>query len=415
MSTYSYIVKDPNGQRLEGEIRAANMDAAMAQLQSRGIIITLKEKHATDMSRRRTVGEQIIQAVENFKNRVPLRVIVFFTRQLATMFAAGLTIEKAIGNLSVEEKHKRFRNMLQAVASDIKKGMQLSEALSKHPSAFNNLYVALVKAYEVSGSLHTVLNELADYLEGVEDTRTKVKSAMYYPVFIFAFLGLVIFILLWKVIPQFEEVYSRFVAELPFATQFLVNLSRLVSQNILWVTLLLVIALFLLWVITLTERGGLYFDNLLLKMPIFGGLMRDSIMNKYAKTMSILFASGVTVMDSLKLVEGVVGNKLVQRAVAEMRDLLKDGFSVSKSMKKVEIFPSTLIQLTDTGEETGELDTMLGKAADFYAKQVNSVIERLTSLIEPLLIIMIGLVVGSILVVIYLPVFQMGMVMQQGM
>jgi type IV pilus assembly protein PilC len=225
----------------------------------------------------------------------------------------------------------------------------------------------------------------------------------------------VIFILLWKVIPQFEEVYSRFGAELPFATQFLVNLSRLVSQNILWVTLLLVIALFLLWVVTLTERGGLYFDNLLLKMPIFGGLMRDSIMNKYAKTMSILFASGVTVMDSLKLVEGVVGNKLVQRAVAEMRDLLKDGFSVSKSMKKVEIFPSTLIQLTDTGEETGELDTMLGKAADFYAKQVNSVIERLTSLIEPLLIIMIGLVVGSILVVIYLPVFQMGMVMQQGM
>jgi type IV pilus assembly protein PilC len=150
-------------------------------------------------------------------------------------------------------------------------------------------------------------------------------------------------------------------------------------------------------------------------MPVFGGLLHDSIMNKYSKTMSILFASGVTVMESLKLAQGVVANKVVERAVANVRDLLKDGYSVSNAMKKSEVFPSTLVQLTATGEETGELDVLLGKAADFYAKQVDSVIERLTSLIEPFMIISIGVVVGAILIVIYLPVFNMGMVMQRGM
>jgi len=415
MPTYAYIVKDPKGARQEGQIKAPSLDAALEQVRAMGIVITLKEKHATDVARRQTLGEKIMQALENIKNRVPLRTLVFFTRQLATMFAAGLTIEKAISNLTVEEKNKKFRGMIEQVSSDVKKGNQLSDALERHPAAFNKLYVALVKAGEISGSLHTVLLELADYLEGVEDTRTKVKTAMYYPVFIFSFLLLAVVFLLWKVVPQFEEVYARFGADLPLPTQFLVNLSRIISHNIGWALMLAVIVAFLIWVVSLTEKGGFYLDSILLKMPVFGGLLHDSIMNKYAKTMSILFASGVTVMESLKLAQGVVSNKVVERAVADVRDLLKDGFSVSNSMKKVEVFPSTLVQLTATGEETGELDVLLRKASEFYAKQVDSVIERLTSLIEPMMIISIGVVVGLILIVIYLPVFKMGMVMQQGM
>ena len=188
MPTYAYIVKDQKGARLEGQIKAPSLDAALEQTRAMGVVITLKEKHATDVKRRQTLGEKIMQAMENFKNRVPLRTLVFFTRQLATMFAAGLTIEKAISNLGVEEKNKKFRGMIEQVSSDVKKGSQLSDALERHPAAFNKLYVALVKAGEISGSLHTVLLELADYLEGVEDTRTKVMTAMYYPVFIFSFL-----------------------------------------------------------------------------------------------------------------------------------------------------------------------------------------------------------------------------------
>jgi type IV pilus assembly protein PilC len=315
----------------------------------------------------------------------------------------------------VEEKNKKFKGMIVQVSTDVKKGIQLSDALERHPAVFNRLYVALVKAGEISGSLHTVLLELADYLEGVEDTRTKVKSAMYYPVFIFSFLILAVVFLLWKVVPQFEEVYARFGADLPVPTQVLVSISRLISNNIVWAMLVLLLVAFIIWVISLTEKGGFFIDSIFLKMPVFGGLLHDSIMNKYSKTMSILFASGVTVMESLKLAQGVVANKVVERAVANVRDLLKDGYSVSNAMKKSEVFPSTLVQLTATGEETGELDVLLGKAADFYAKQVDSVIERLTSLIEPFMIISIGVVVGAILIVIYLPVFNMGMVMQRGM
>jgi type IV pilus assembly protein PilC len=415
MPTYAYIVKDPNGSRQEGQLKAPSMDAALEQVQAMGVVITLKEKHATDRAAKQTLGEKIMQAMENLKNRVPLRTLVFFTRQLATMFAAGLTIEKSISNLAVEEKNKKFKSMIEQVSTDVKKGIQLSDALERHPAVFNRLYVALVKAGEISGSLHTVLLELADYLEGVEDTRTKVKSAMYYPVFIFSFLLLAVVFLLWKVVPQFEEVYARFGADLPLPTQVLVSISRLISNNIAWALLLLLLLAFIVWVISLTEKGGFFIDSIILRMPVFGGLLHDSIMNKYSKTMSILFASGVTVMESLKLAQGVVSNKVVERAVANVRDLLKDGYSVSNAMKKSEVFPSTLVQLTATGEETGELDVLLGKAADFYGKQVDSVIERLTSLIEPFMIISIGVVVGAILIVIYLPVFNMGMVMQRGM
>jgi type IV pilus assembly protein PilC len=415
MPTYAYIVKDPNGSRQEGQLKAPSMDAALEQVQAMGVVITLKEKHATDRAAKQTLGEKIMQAMENLKNRVRLRTLVFFTRQLATMFAAGLTIEKSISNLAVEEKNKKFKSMIEQVSTDVKKGIQLSDALERHPAVFNRLYVALVKAGEISGSLHTVLLELADYLEGVEDTRTKVKSAMYYPVFIFSFLILAVVFLLWKVVPQFEEVYARFGADLPVPTQVLVSISRLISNNIVWAMLVLLLVAFIIWVISLTEKGGFFIDSIFLKMPVFGGLLHDSIMNKYSKTMSILFASGVTVMESLKLAQGVVANKVVERAVANVRDLLKDGYSVSNAMKKSEVFPSTLVQLTATGEETGELDVLLGKAADFYAKQVDSVIERLTSLIEPFMIISIGVVVGAILIVIYLPVFNMGMVMQRGM
>jgi len=415
MPTYAYIVKDPNGSRQEGQLKAPSMDAALEQVQAMGVVITLKEKHATDRATKQTLGEKIMQAMENLKNRVRLRTLVFFTRQLATMFAAGLTIEKSISNLAVEEKNKKFKGMIEQVSTDVKKGTQLSDALERHPAVFNRLYVALVKAGEISGSLHTVLLELADYLEGVEDTRTKVKSAMYYPVFIFSFLIIEVIFLLWKVVPQFEEVYARFGADLPVPTQVLVSISRLISNNIGWALLVLLLISFIIWVISLTEKGGFFIDSIFLRMPVFGGLLHDSIMNKYSKTMSILFASGVTVMESLKLAQGVVANKVVERAVANVRDLLKDGYSVSNAMKKSEVFPSTLVQLTATGEETGELDVLLGKAADFYAKQVDSVIERLTSLIEPFMIISIGVVVGAILIVIYLPVFNMGMVMQRGM
>lgn len=412
MATFAYVIRNAAGERVEASIKASNYEAALETVKNQGTLISLKELRSDDV-KRLTVLDKINLALESLKNYVPLKTMVFFTRQLSTMFSAGLTLEKSIGNLAREERNRKFKRTLDGIHSEIKKGLQLSDAMAHYPYHFNNLYVALVKAGEVSGSLHDVLQDLADYLEAVEDTRQNVKGAMYYPIFMVAFLFLVVFILLWKIIPQFTDIYTQLGAQLPIPTQIMVTASNLISQNFFFTVAILLFVSFWLWVIALTDRGEMILDQVLLKMPIFGGLVTDSVMNKYAKTLGILFGSGVTVTEALKLVQGVVGNAVVASAVGELQEMLKEGYSLSNAMIKTEIFPPTLIQLAQTGEETGELDILLKKAAEFYQKQVDSVILRLTSLIEPLMIIAIGVIISTIVVVIYLPVFQFGQAIQR--
>jgi type IV pilus assembly protein PilC len=412
MPNFAYVIRNAAGERVENQLKAANYDAALEAVKNQGTLISLKEMKSDEV-KKLTVLDKINLALERVKNYVPLKTMVFFTRQLSTMFSAGLTLEKAIGNLAREERNGKFKRTLNGIHSEIKKGLQLSDAMAHYPYHFNNLFVALVKAGEVSGSLHTVLQDLADYLESVEDTRQNVKGAMYYPIFMVFFLLLVVFILLWKIIPQFTDIYTQLGATLPVPTQIMVTLSELISQNFFTSVLIIFFVFFWFWVLTLTDRGEMIFDQMLLRMPVFGGLVHDSVMNKYAKTLGILFGSGVTVTEALKLVQGVVGNAVVSVAVGELQEMLKEGFSLSNAMIRTEVFPPTLIQLTQTGEETGELDILLKKAAEFYQKQVDSVITRLTSLIEPLMIIAIGVVIATIVVVIYLPVFQFGQAVQQ--
>jgi type IV pilus assembly protein PilC len=411
MPSFSYVIRNDAGERVEAEVKAANIDAALESVKNQGTLISLKERKAGEVNKL-TVLDKINLAMESIKQNIPLKTMVFFTRQLSTMFSAGLTLEKSIANLAREEGNKKFKKTLNGIHSEIKRGTQLSDAMAHYPYHFNSLFVALVKAGEISGSLHSVLQDLADYLETVEDTRQAVKGAMYYPIFMAGFLALVVFIMLWKIIPQFSDIYEQLGATLPAPTLVMVSLSKLVSQHFFLTITVSFFILFWLWVITLTDRGELIFDQMLLKMPIFGGLIHDSVMNKYAKTLGILFGSGVTVTESLKLVQSVVGNAVIAGAVRDLQDMLKEGFSLSNSMIKTEVFPPTLVQLTQTGEETGELDILLSKAADFYQKQVDSVIARLTSLIEPMMIIAIGVVIASIVVVIYLPVFDFSQAIQ---
>jgi type IV pilus assembly protein PilC len=412
MPKFAYVIRNAAGARVESTLTAASFDAALESVKNQGTLISLKEMKA-DQLQRLTVLDKVNAAMEAVKNRVPLKTMVFFTRQLSTMFSAGLTLEKSIGNLAREERNKKFKRTLTGIHTEIKKGLQLSDAMAHYPYHFNNLYVALVKAGEVSGSLHTVLQDMADYLETVEDTRQQVKGAMYYPVFMILFLLLVVFILLWKIIPQFSDIYAQLGATLPAPTRAMVTMSHLIAENFFVTVFLIVFSLFWLWILTLTDRGELALDQMLLKLPIFGGLIHDSVMNKYSKTLGILFGSGVTVTEALKLVQGVVGNAVVSRGVGDLQEMLKEGYSLSNAMVKTGIFPPTLVQLTQTGEETGELDVLLKKAAEFYQKQVESVITRLTSLIEPIMIIGIGMVIATIVVVIYLPVFDFGQAVQQ--
>jgi len=327
------------------------------------------------------------------------------------MFSAGLTLEKAISDLEKEEKNRKFRKVLKKISDDIRKGFSLSEAMEQHPGIFNPLYIALVKAGEVSGTLHTILDELSDYLEKIEDTRRKVSSAMAYPVFILVFLGVVVWALFRFLIPMFFEVYEQFGADLPLATQQAVAISEFVNENVLASTGLFLIFVFTIFMINLTDGGRYFFDLCKIKIPVIGNLVLQSIMSKFARTFSILMAAGVPIMDTLELAENVAQNAVVESGVRKSRVMVKEGYSIAGAFRKTGVFPTTLLQLTATGEETGEMDRLLGKAAEFYEKQVDSVIDRLTSLIEPFLIIMMAAVVGSIIIVVYLPIFNLGLAM----
>jgi type IV pilus assembly protein PilC len=262
--------------------------------------------------------------------------------------------------------------------------------------------------------LHTVLGELSDYLEKMEDTRRKVVSAMSYPAFILIFLCVVVWGLFYFIIPKFQEVYSNFGADLPVPTQVAIAISNFIVHNLIFSFLIIIIVFVVGFLIYLTERGRWIFDVVKLKLPVIGPLLNNSIMSKFARTFSILTAAGVPIMDTLELVEGVVQNAPIEEAIGKARAWVKEGYGVANAFRKTGLFPPTLLQLMSTGEETGDMDQLLKKAAEFYEKLVDSVIDRLTVLIEPSLIIIMGVVVGSIVIVVYIPIFDLGQAMSTG-
>ncbi len=416
MAVFQYIIKDSKGARLEGTLKANTMDEAVDKLTREGsTIISVKSAEEGAFKGKLTLFDKLMLTFYKIKTGVGLKTLVFFTRQLSTMFSAGLTIEKSLSNLEKEEKNKKFRKVLKRMSNDIKKGFSLSESMEQHPGVFNALYVSLVKAGEVSGTLHTVLDELSDYLERAEDTRRKVSGAMSYPIFIVFFLILVVIGLFYFIIPQFGQVYADFNAELPGPTLVAIGISDFIRAHIVFTMAILLGIAILIFLFYLSDRGRYLVDSALLKIPVLGSLINNSIMNKFARSFSILMFSGVPIMDTMELVENVVQNARVESAVRKARVMVKEGYSVAGAFKRTGVFPSTLLQLMTTGEETGEMDKLLGKAADFYGKQVDSVIDRLTSLIEPILIILMAVVVGSIIIVTYLPIFNLGLAMTSGM
>ncbi len=415
MPNFAYIIKDAKGARVEGILKAESLDQAVDKLAKEGsTIISVKAASEGAFKGKMSLSDKIMLSVYKWRTGVSLKTLVFFTRQLSTMFSAGLTIEKSISDLEKAEKNKKFAKVLRRLSDDIRKGYSLSEAMEQHPGVFNPLYVALVTAGEVSGTLHTILDELSDYLEKIEDTRRKVRSAMAYPIFILVFLAIVVWFLFYYVVPMFASVYEGFDAELPVPTQVAIGISNFITQNAFLAILAVLGVIVGLWVINLTDRGRYVWDSIKLRLPVFGGVTTNSIMSKFSRTFSILMAAGVPIMDTMELTENVVQNAVIEGGIRRARVMVKEGYGVANSFRRTGLFPPTLLQMIGTGEETGDMDKLLGKAAQFYEKLVDAVIERLTSLIEPLLIILMAAVVGSIIIVVYLPIFSLGEAMTQG-
>ena len=408
MPQFTYIVRTQDGVRKEGTINSDNINQASEELRSDGLIVVKIIERDTTFDFLTPFLDRLNLEIEKFKNRIPLSVLVFFTRQLATMFAAGLTIERSLFFLGQEEKNVKFKKILNDIETNIRRGLLLSDALERHPGVFFKLYIALVRAGEVSGKLAETLEELSIYIESVEDTRRKVKSAMYYPVFIIVFLFFMMFVTFTFIIPQFKTVYDSLGSDLPYYTILLVNVSDWFKNNFLFMSCLIIISLIVLWLLSLTDNGSLTKDRLFLKTPIFGSLIEQGTLSKFSKTFGILVGSGVSIMDSMGLLEKVVDNRVYEIAINKAAINIENGVNISTALKETGEFPPILIQLLATGEETGEIDGLALKASDFYTKQVNAIVDRLTSIIEPLLIVLVGAVIGVIVIVTYLPIFHFG-------
>ena len=402
MAIFNYLTKDSEGKRKEGEIRADSLDTAIQKLSANvQMVISLKEVDDTFDFLGPFIDE-IQLSIEKAKNRIPLSNIVFFTRQLATMFSAGLTLERAIQSLGAEEKHRKFKKILNTVSDNIRKGLNLSESLSRHPGVFNTLFVAMVKAGEVSGNLNEILEQLSSYLENLDDTRRKVKSAMNYPIFMILFLIGMLMVMLLVIIPKFSQVYSQLGAGLPAATRQMIDFSTWFGNNVGFLGFVTFTVIAIIWLISKTQRGGYALDSFILKIPVFGTLTEQSILNKFCKTFGILIGAGVPVLETTALLRKVVDNKVYERAIDNASDLIRDGYNISTALRRTEVFPSILLQLASTGEDTGELDDLLDRAADYYQKQVDALVERMTTLIEPLLILLVGAVIALMLSLIHI-------------
>jgi len=287
--------------------------------------------------------------------------------------------------------------------------------LQRHPGVFSTLFVSLTKAGEVSGNLDEILDELATYLENLDDVRRKVRSAMTYPIFMVVFLFAMMSAMFMWIIPMFSDVYVQLGANLPAATRKLVSLSEWISINFSTVVVSLFVFVSGLWLISKTRRGGYFLDSIKLKTPVFGSLLNQSILNKFSKTAGILLNAGVPVIESMNLIGKIVSNRVYEVAIGDATEYIRDGFNITSALRRTEIFPPILLQLTATGEETGELDTLLDRTADYYYKQVNALVERMTTLIEPILILLVGIIIAVMVVITYLPVFYLGAALQSGL
>lgn len=416
MIAFRYVAVNPARERVEGEIKARDLDEAAKSLEAQGFsVVSLKTADDVMTAGTVTLSDRLMLLFEKARNRVPSKSVVFFTRQLSTMFSAGMTLERSLDMLARTEAHPRFRKVLVQVGSEIKKGKRLSEAFAAQPAVFSRLYVALIRSGEIGGTLGRILGELADHLEKSEDIKRKVVAAMYYPVVVLSFLCICVAVLMLKVAPMFADVYKSFGAKLPTPTLVLMNTSNFILDHIFISFLVCLAAASAAVVASQTDRGRQAIDALKLKIPVFGVLLKDSIMARFARTFSLLMGSSVPVLDTLLLVAHAMTNLTVEGAVLRAREAITRGKAVFTALEETYIFPDILIRLAETGEETGELDKLMLKGAEFYEKQVDSMIQKITSIIEPFLIILMAIVVGTIVVIIYLPIFHLGMAIRQGM
>lgn len=396
MPLFKYVAKNDEGKTITGTLEATDRDASIDKLREKDfIIVSVAEAKKTTK-----VGDLFA------RRSIKLDDVVIFSRQLATMVDAGIPLVSALDILGEQVENKMFSNVILRIRDDVETGSSLSEALSRHPRAFSSLFVNMVKAGESSGMLDEILDRLANYLEKTSNLQKKVRAALIYPGVITVMAIIITAVLLLKVIPVFKEIFAGFGATLPTPTRILINISDILRKYFFFVLGALIIVLFMVGRYIKTERGRLRFDTLMLHLPIFGVLLKKVAISKFTRTLSTLVRSGVPILSSLEIVGKTSGNKLIEKSVTDVHSSIKDGENIAEPLYKSGVFPPMVVRMVSVGEQSGELEKMLSKIADFYDAQVDAAITGLTSLIEPLIIAFLGIIIGTIVICMFLPIFK---------
>jgi type IV pilus assembly protein PilC len=400
MGKFKWEGTTKSGQSMKGEMEAPNEGAVQSQLRRQGISPG-KVKEAGK-------GFDMEIKIPGFEPKVTTKDIVIFTRQFATMIDAGLPLVQCLDILSKQQENKTFKTVLLQVKEDVESGSTFADALKKHPKAFDSLYVNLVAAGEIGGILDTILNRLAAYIEKALKLRKQVKSAMTYPATIVGIAVLVIAVILVFVIPQFQSMFEGMGSQLPLPTRVVIWLSDALQR---YVFLILGGGYAILWTlkrIYRTPKGCLFFDALFLKLPVMGTLVRKVSVAKFTRTLGTMISSGVPILDGLDIVAKTAGNKVVEKAIYKVAQSISEGKTIAEPLAESGVFPSMVCQMIAVGEQSGSIDTMLNKVADFYDDEVDDAVGNLTAMMEPLLMVFLGTTVGGLVIAMYMPIFAMG-------
>lgn len=392
--TYAYTAVDPSGRTVKGKIDADSQQLVLSRLQEQGY-------HVTGLT------EQKKWSFTAGGKKVKLEVLVVFSRQLATMINAGISIVRCLDILGNQLKDPTLKPIVAQTMRDVKNGISLTDALAKHGNVFSKLYVNMVRAAELSGTLDEILDRLAGFLEYEMEVRTKIKSAMMYPIIVLIFSGLMVFTLMTFVLPKFKEIFDSMNVEMPIYTRLLFDASGLFKQ--FWYVPLIVIIGTVVFVKQTgnTKRGRYQIDNLKLRVPIVGEIIKKMAISRFSRTFGTLVSSGVPMMRALEIVGETAGNAVIAKGVQTARESVREGQKISSPLEATGLFPTMVTHMIDVGEETGRLSDMLVKVSEFYEKEVDAAVKGLTSLIEPLLIVFMGVVVGFIAISVMGPIFKL--------
>lgn len=401
MPSFAYIARETaTGREIRNTLEAATEQAAISALLNRNLLVV-------------SIQEKVGKKGRTSGGAVGLQDLVIFTRQLATMIDAGLAMVQCLQALADQTQNKVMRDVIKDVCSRVEGGDSFSEALSKHPKVFSRLYISMVGAGEKGGLLAEILARLATYLENTARLRKKVKSAMMYPTIVTVVAILITTFLLIKVIPVFGEIYDGFGSKLPAPTQFMINLSKFVSS---WFILIFLAmgGLVYAWLHFIkTKSGREFWDARRIKLPVFGPIAHKICLARFSRTLSSLIRSGVPILEVLQIVSQTVGNVVMEKAIKQAASDIERGESISAALGKHPVFPNMLIRMCTAGEQTGKIDSMLERISDFLDEEIETTLSGLTSLIEPILIVFLGVVVGGMVICMFLPIFKLSEVVSK--